>query len=79
MQTQTDIKVLLLPAEKTAKVLGISVRQFYRKYSSGAIGPQAIRELGRPVWSYEEVQVWIKVGCPPRAEWLIVRKDYGFS
>ena len=74
MPTDTDIEVLLLSAKETAKLLGLSRSMFYQLNSSGAIGPQPIRNLGRPMWDRREIEKWVEDRCPGRSEWQSKKK-----
>ena len=72
METRTNIDVLLVSAEDSAKLLGISRSQFYRLHSAGKI-PLPIRSLGRPMWSRKELDAWVDAGCPAREKWLEIK------
>lgn len=59
---------LLLTAEETANLLGISVRHLYQLHSSGRL-PRPVR-LGRSVrWRSGELKAWVAAGTPDRARW----------
>jgi len=66
---KNNVNPLLLSAQKTARLLGLSRSMFYQLNSSGAIGPQPIRNLGRPMWDRREIEKWVEVRCPGRSEW----------
>jgi len=70
--SNNKVDVLLLSAEKAAKLLGISRSQFYRLHSAGKI-PLPIRTLGRPLWSRKELESWVDTGCLARERWLEIK------
>jgi predicted DNA-binding transcriptional regulator AlpA len=80
MPTETDIEVILVCTDEAARLLGMSRRSFERIDSNGKLGPMPVKILkGRLSWSVEELRAWVRAGSPARAQWQIVKKDYGFS
>lgn len=80
METRTDVDVLLVGTDEAARLLSMSRRSFERIDSNGKLGPLPVRILGgRPLWGVEELQTWVRAGCPTRAQWQIDKKAYGFS
>ncbi len=59
---------LLLGATETADLLSISRTSFYRLRSQGLL-PLPVRLGRRCLWRVEEVQHWVKEGCPPVDKW----------
>jgi len=61
---------LLLNVKHAAALLGVSPNHFRKMGDTGRLGPLPVR-LGRAVrWRREELEEWVKTGCPPRARWL---------
>ncbi len=67
----------LLSTRDVAKVLGISLATLWRKISAGQIGPRPVK-IGR-IQRYrpDELQAWIRAGCPGRAQWDAMTKEGG--
>lgn len=60
---------LLIRNKEVWAMLGISRSEFYKKLSSGGIGPKPVETLGDPLWSAEEMIAWVRAGCPNRETW----------
>ena len=61
---------LLISASESAALCEISVRQWWRWDSEGAV-PRAAR-IGRTKrWRLDELERWCAAGCPRRAEWEV--------
>ena len=59
---------ILISAADVARMLGLSSRTVARMNSYGGL-PRPVR-LGRSVrWLRDEIQAWIKAGCPNRKVW----------
>lgn len=65
----------LINAADAAERLGISRALLYAMHSSGELGPMPHR-FGRRkvVWAVEDLQEWVRHGCPPRAEWVKMKE-----
>lgn len=64
---------LLLSAQATADMLGVSLRTLRAMDASGRI--PAPRRLGRMTrWSADELRDWVDAGCPDRRTWLDMRQ-----
>lgn len=61
-------KALLLTAEQTAELLGISVRHVHKLNREEKI-PAPVRLGGSVRWRREEVERWVEAGSPSREEW----------
>jgi excisionase family DNA binding protein len=60
---------LLLTAGEAAGLCGVSKATWYRMHAAGKI-PLPVR-LGRSVrWRREELESWIRAGCPAREKWV---------
>lgn len=60
---------LLLGAEAAAELIGISESTLWKLHSQGRI-PNPMRLGGRVVrWRREELEAWVRAGCPPRERW----------
>lgn len=55
-----------------ARMLGISERQVSRLSDAGKL-PQALSLGGCKRWSIEEIEAWVRAGCPRRAQWENLR------
>ena len=66
---QLNMSPLLLGADDAAAVLGIG-RSLFLKLDDTGKTPPAI-QLGekRKLWRYEELQAWVRAGCPHRDRW----------
>jgi prophage regulatory protein len=65
---------ILLSAAGVARLLGLSSRTVARMNSSGGL-PRPLR-LGRSVrWRHQEIEAWIKAGCPTRKTWEIMKGE----
>jgi predicted DNA-binding transcriptional regulator AlpA len=58
----------LVSAQNLANSLGISVRTLWRLRNGGKL-PRPV-QLGRSLrWRADEIEKWIKLGCPPLPQW----------
>lgn len=65
---------LLLTASETARLLGVSRSKFWELASRGRI-PLPIRFSPRcPRWPRDELERWIRAGCPNRSIWELQRR-----
>lgn len=55
--------LLLLSAETLAEHLGFSARTIWRLRSAGKL-PQPVRIGGSVRWRAEDIEAWIRAGCP---------------
>ncbi len=61
--TSSGIRPALITVDELAKLLNISVRHLHRLKSRGDIIPAM--KIGKlPRWSLEDIDLWIKQGCP---------------
>jgi len=67
MNTEVHEEVLLIPAERFAKLMQISTRTLWRLLSAGRV-PEPVRIGGSVRWRLDQVKQWIASGCPPREE-----------
>lgn len=59
---------LLITSRDAAKLLQVSERTLWKMMSIGQT-PEPIR-IGRGVrWSKEELEAWVRAGCPSREKW----------
>ena len=57
------------------KLMQVSIRQLYLMEADGRLGPERV-QIGRAVrFKRREVEGWIAVSCPPRAEWLVQQRN----
>jgi len=65
--TPPTVEALLLDAEQTAALLGISSASVYRMRSAGKL-PLPVRLGGSVRWSRETLVEWVRMNCPPLKE-----------
>lgn len=66
---------ILITAKQVANLVGMSCRNWWRKVSSG-LTPKSIK-IGHSVrWNRQEIEEWIKAGCPCRHEWEEMKEDF---
>jgi excisionase family DNA binding protein len=58
----------LLSISDLAELLNTSTRTIHR-LNSACLIPSAVRIGCRPRWRREEIEAWLKAGCPSRNEW----------
>ena len=63
-----SLQVLAVPAEKAARLLGISRSQWWKLHSQGKIPPPVRLGTKTPRWNVAELQAWLAAGCPPTPE-----------
>jgi excisionase family DNA binding protein len=63
------MKTLLLSAKDAAELLGIGKTLFYSMNSSGRLGPLPVRLGKRSLWRQNELEEWVRAGCPHRNIW----------
>jgi predicted DNA-binding transcriptional regulator AlpA len=71
---QTLVEPLLLSADETAKILGISIRLLQSLNSSGRL-PLPVRLGRRTLWAADELRAWIVAGAPSREKWVQIRRS----
>lgn len=59
---------LLLSAERSAYLIGVSRSFFYQLHSEAKV-PEPIRLGKRVLWRKEELIAWTDAGCPDRLKW----------
>ena len=65
---------LLLGAKETATLLSISRTSFHRLRTQGLV-PMPVRLGRRCLWRVEELQQWVKEGCPPVDRWEAMKSE----
>lgn len=65
---------LLLTAEESANLVGLSRSKFYELRSSGRV-PAPIRLGGSVRWRKQELVEWVEAGCPSRIRWEEIRQS----
>ncbi len=63
-----DPSVLLIDAGDVARRLSISRSAFYKLVATRT-APQPIRLGRRTLWRVEELEEWVRDGCPPIDRW----------
>ena len=66
---------LLLSADKAAGLCGVARSLWYTMHSSGRLGPLPIKLGRRTLWRREELEDWVKAGCPERTRWVAMQKN----
>ncbi len=59
---------LLLSAEELGERLGFSARTIWRLRSAGKL-PQPVKIGGSIRWRADEIDAWVRAGCPNIAAW----------
>jgi predicted DNA-binding transcriptional regulator AlpA len=57
------LRVILVPADRAAGLLGISARHF-RKLDRTGLVPRPVRLGRRALWRVAELEEWVAAGCP---------------
>jgi len=65
---------LLINAAEVARMLGIGLSCLYSMDRSGELGPMGLHLRRRRLWPVEEVQAWVRAGCPRREVWVASQK-----
>ena len=65
----------LLSIEQTCQLLNISRAEFYRLDASGKFAPLSTGLCRKRLYVKEEIESWIRAGCPHRKNWQIQRKE----
>ena len=60
--------VRLVDARMAAEVCGVSARFWHQLNASGKV-PKPLKLGRRCLWSLEELDRWIRGGCPERGRW----------
>ena len=66
----------LLDYKESANLCGIKKTLWYSLNASGRI-PAPIRLGHRVLWARDELEGWIKAGCPNRKAWEKMKSAYG--
>ena len=76
--TETSVQQtapLLIDAATMAKMLGIGLSCLYSMDRSGELGPMGLHLRRRRLWPVEEVQAWVRAGCPRREVWMVTQEN----
>jgi hypothetical protein len=65
----TPIAPLLVGREDAAKLCGDLSPSTWDRHNAAGLVPAPRRLGGRPLWSVEELKLWISAGCPDRKTW----------
>jgi predicted DNA-binding transcriptional regulator AlpA len=65
---------LLITAQEGAAMIGVSLRQWWRLFSSGKI-PRAVIIGQSKRWRPHELRRWVDAGCPERSVWDQVERE----
>lgn len=68
LMTALDPTVLLISAAETAKRLSVSKATLHKLVAVGAV-PKPIHLGRRALWRVEELEEWVRDGCPPVERW----------
>ena len=66
--TATTIEPLLLNATEAARLCGVG-RTLWSEMHAAARVPVPIRFGRRVLWRREELEAWVRAGCPARHRW----------
>jgi len=64
----------LIDANGAALLCGVSVRFWHQLDSAGRV-PKPMRLGRRCLWSLEEIDSWVRAGCPTRERWVQQKKS----
>lgn len=64
-----DPSVLLIPAAEVARRLSVTTRTLRKLVDIGGV-PRPMQVGGIALWRVEELECWVRDGCPPVASWL---------
>jgi len=70
------VPISLLTAIQVGKRLSFSLRTV-RRYDSAGMLPAPVRIGGAVRWPSDEIDAWIKAGCPRRVEWEQIKQTRG--
>jgi predicted DNA-binding transcriptional regulator AlpA len=68
-----ETETFLVNAREAARLCGISRASWYRLHSSGRC-PLPVRLGNRTLWRRQELEAWVKAGCPARQKWEDLKK-----
>ncbi len=71
----TAHETLLMDAAETARTLGLGRSTFWRLHSAGKV-PLPVRLGRRTLWRRDEIEAWVRAGCPPRSKWEATKRDW---
>ena len=63
---------LLVSAKQVAGLLGVSLSSLWAYHASGRV-PMPVKVCGRTMWVREEIESWVRGGCPARCKWNEMR------
>ena len=72
LTSTSDDGRLLISAAELGKLLGVNKSTVWSWHSSGRI-PLPVHIGGTTRWKAEEIRRWVEAGCPPRAQWELLR------
>lgn len=67
-KSKLDTAVLLIDAAEVGRRLSISKSTLHKLVAVGAT-PKPVRLGSRALWRVEELQEWVRDGCPPIERW----------
>jgi prophage regulatory protein len=67
---------LLLTAREAAAACGKSLRT-WRTWDASGLIPRPMRVGRNTLWRLDELERWIKAGCPNRTTWEVMTDDLG--
>jgi predicted DNA-binding transcriptional regulator AlpA len=70
---EASIARLVIGRREAAYRLGTALRTWDRLVASGKT-PKPIRLGGRPMWMVDELEHWVRNGCPERKSWEEVKR-----
>lgn len=63
---------LLIGIAEVAHLIGLATRTARRKATAGQL-PLPVKIGGTQRWRREEIETWVRAGCPARHRWELVK------
>ena len=68
-----SLQPLAVRPKEAAKLIGVSLRTFYSMKSCGLL-PPAIKVGGCVFYKLEDIQEWVRLGCPSLSEFVKIKE-----
>jgi predicted DNA-binding transcriptional regulator AlpA len=71
-----EVEPLQVPAPVAARLAGVSTATWYRLHAAGRT-PAPTRLGGRVLWRRDDLELWVRLGCPDRKRFEALRAANG--